>query len=318
MAMIEKPGVYDLTADEYHADPCVEPSLSSSIAKALVGETPLHAWQDHPRLNPEPAEGDEDEGKFDIGKACHSLVLGDTQAFEIIAAKSWSTKAAQDGRKAARAAGKIPLLEKQWLRVQAMAHSLKIQLARHQDASDAFTNGKPEQTLVWREGDAWCRCRLDWLPNVVSLGGGLARRGKFFDDYKSTTCADPDAWSRRLFELGFDMQDAFYRRGIRALGLCDDPTFRFIVQEVKAPHAMCSVALMPGALDLAEHKVARAIDIWTTCLRTGQWPGYPLRTCYVDVPPWHEAAFIARDSRAYDSERDAKAADQFHRPLEDA
>lgn len=287
---ISKPGVYDISESDYHADNFLpEPSLSSSIAKMLVNATPLHAKQAHPRLNPDHES--EDSDRFDIGKAAHSLVLHDPMAFAVIDAPDWRTKDAREKRDAARAAGKIPLLEMRWLSVQAMAHAARIQLDRHHEAKTAFTNGKPEMTLVWREGETWCRSRLDWLPNA----------GKFFDDYKSTTCADPDAFSRILFNLGYDIQCAFYRRGIKALGLHDDPAFRFVAQEVDMPHPLSVVALMPSALDLAEHKVARAIDIWQACIRTGEWPGYPLRTCYIEAPPWHEAQFLARDARAHET-----------------
>src|SRR5262245_291549 len=158
-----KPGVYDLSSEDYHRDPCPEPSLSSSIAKLLVNSTPLHAWTAHPRLNPDFIR-DEAE-KFDIGKACHSLILHNVQSFEIIDAEDWRTKEARAKRDAARNAGKIPLLTEQWVRVAAMAHAARIQLNRHREASDAFTNGTPEQTLIWREGPTWCRSRLDWRPN---------------------------------------------------------------------------------------------------------------------------------------------------------
>lgn len=301
---IDKPGVYDLTADEYHADPCVEPSLSNSIAKVLVMQTPLHAWTAHPRLN--PGFEREEHSKFDIGNACHALILRDERAFKIVRAENWTTQSAQESRSIARIAGQIPLLTHQWISVECMARAARIQLDRHAEARDAFTNGKPEQTLIWREGCVWCRARLDWLPNA----------GRFFDDYKSTKIAHPDDWARNLFKLGFDMQAAFYSRGIKALGLCNDPVFRFIVQEVEMPHALSVVALMPGALDLAEHKVARALDIWQRCIQSDHWPAYPTRTCYVDVPPWAEAQFTARDAAAYDAQRDAEIVDQLHRPLE--
>lgn len=289
---IDKPGVYDISADEYHADPCPEPSLSCSVAKLLINSTPLHAWTAHPRLNPGfEAEADE---KFDLGSAAHSLILHDPKIFAVIDAADWRTKDAKAKRDAAREAGKIPLLTEQWIRVEAMARSALIQLSRHEEAAGAFRDGVPEQTLVWQEGDVWCRARLDWRPNT----------GDIFDDYKSTAAlADPDAFSRILFNIGHDVQAAFYRRGIRALGLSRNPVFRFIVQELDTPHALSVIALMPSALDLADHKVARAIDIWRECLGADEWPGYPSRTCYVEAPLWHEQQFMARDARYHEMRR---------------
>lgn len=303
---IAEPGVYDLTAEEYHSDPCFEPSLSNSIAKLLVSRTPRHAWAAHPRLN--PAYEAEHADKFDLGSAAHAFMLNDELAFAVIDADDWRTKEAKAIRDDAREAGKIPLLKEQWERVQMMVRSGRRQLDAHKEASNAFTNGSPEKTLIWKEGDVWCRARLDWAPNS----------GPFFDDYKTTSAsADPDEWARILFSLGFDMQAAFYLRGIKALGLHKDPQFRFVVQELSEPFALCVMGLVPAALDLAEHKVARAIDIWRTCLKANYWPGYPDRTCYIEAPAWHEAQFLARDERAHDTMRRVKpSAEQLQQAMD--
>ncbi len=290
--LIEKPGIYEIPADLYHSDPCPEPSLSNSVAKALLTKTPRHAWCAHPRLN--PAFAAEESEKFDLGKAGHSLMLHDPNTFEIIDAADWRTKEAKAKRDDARNSGKIPLLKEQWDRVEMMVRSGRRQLEAHKEASDAFTNGKPEMTMIWKEGDIWCRARLDWLPNS----------GDLFDDYKTTAAsADPDQWQRLLFNLGYDMQAAFYCRGLKALGISKKPTFRYIVQEVDEPFALCVMALAPSAMDLADHKVARALEIWRSCLKANQWPGYPDQTCYVEAPAWHEAQVLARDERGEDAIR---------------
>lgn len=292
---IDKPGIYEISAEDYHADPCPEPSLSSSIAKIIYNRTPRHAWTAHPRLNPN-FEPKSDE-KFDIGSAAHSLILGDPKKFEIIAASDWRTKEAKAARDAARAAGKIPLLTEQWDRVNAMVAAGLAQLATHADAKGAFTNGKPEQTLIWQEGGIWCRARLDWKPNS----------GTIFHDYKSTEAsANPDAWQRICFHIGFDIQAAFYRRGIRALGLSGNPEFKFVVQETEEPFGLCVIGLMPGAVDLADcKKVEEAIRRWKWCLTNNRWPMYPDRTCYIDAPAWHENEVLAREVRDDDRAREA-------------
>lgn len=297
---IDKPGVYDLSAEAYHADPCPEPSLSSSIAKLLVtpGATPMHARHECPRLNPdyEPEESE----KFDLGKAAHSMILRDPQAFEIIYAGDWRTAIAKEKRDAARKAGKIPMLEHQYEEAVQMVAAARVQLDAHSEGP-LFVDGKPEQTMVWFEGDVTCRARLDWRPNS----------SRFYPDYKSTgASADPDLWQRTMYGMGADMQAAFYIRGIRALKLCDRPEFRFVVQENYKPFALSVVGLKPGALDLADRQVERAIAIWSDCRRANRWPGYPTRTCWIDAPAWHEATLMAREVRTEDAkaiERSQKA-----------
>lgn len=296
MTKITAPGVYDLDHATYHADNFLpEPSLSSSIAKLLVtpGATPMHARHECPRLNPE-FEPEESE-KFDLGAAAHAYLLHDERAFSIIAANDWRTKAAQEARTAARAAGKIPLLAEQAERVLDMVAAARVQLDAVEEWDAFFLpgHGEPEQTMVWNEDGIYCRARLDWRPNT----------GRIFPDYKSTAAsADPDLWQRTMYGMGADIQAAFYLRGIKALKLCDRPEWRFVVQENYKPFALSVIGLAPGALDLADRQVERAIAIWSECRRENRWPGYPTRTCWIDAPEWHEAKLMARETRDHDAE----------------
>lgn len=277
-------GLHVMTAAEYHADPCPSPSLSSTLARVLLAQSSAHAWWAHPRLNPDFTP-DEDE-KYDVGTAAHALLLEGGGAFEIVPAASWRTRDAKEHRAAALAAGKRPLLAHQWANVQEMVVAARHQLAAH-EAPIPFTGGKPEQTLVWREDDVWCRARLDWLHD------GERR----IDDYKTTTgTANPEAWSRTLFGAGYDVQAAFYLRGVRALFEVE-ATFRFVVQETAPPYALSVVSLMPEALDCAHRKVEYAIKVWRECMTTGQWPAYPTRTCYAEAPPWEIARWTEREAR---------------------
>lgn len=286
---IDRPGVYEISAEDYHADCCAEPSLSSSTGKQLVtpGATPMHARHDSPRLNPD-FEPDEEQ-KFDLGKAAHSLILRDPQAFEIISAADYKTSAAKALRDAARAVGKIPLLEHQFVNATEMVTAARIQLDGHEDGP-LFVDGTPEATMVWEEDGVWCRARLDWRPRV----------SRFWPDYKSTAAsADADLWQRTMYGMGADFQAGFYLRGIRKLKLCDRPEFRFVVQENYKPFALSVIGLMPGALELADRQVARAIEIWRECRRANRWPGYPKRTCWIDAPEYHEARLMAREEREH-------------------
>jgi len=287
---IDRPGVYEIPAEDYHADNFLpEPSLSASIAKLLVtpGATPMHARHECPRLNPdyEPKELE----KFDLGAAAHALLL-DPGKFAIIDAADWRTKAAKDERDGARMRGLIPILTHQWESITQMVLAAREQLDAHQDGP-MFTDGTPEATIIWLEDGVYCRARLDWRP----------KKSRIFPDYKSTAAsADPDLWSRTMYGMGADMQAAFYLRGIRALNLCDRPEFRFVVQENFKPYALSVIGLMPGALELADRQVARAIEIWRECRRANRWPGYPTRTCWIDVPEYHEARIMAREIREHE------------------
>ena len=281
----------DLPADLYHADIVDNrrPSLTASIAKLLCLASPRHAWTAHPRLNPD-FERDTDP-KYDLGTAAHAWLLEGRQAVHVVHAADWRTNAAKDARDEARLAGRIPLLAKDYDALERMVEAADYQLSVHEADPRPFTDGAAEQTLVWDETGVLCRARLDWSRDDRAC----------IDDYKTTgRSANPESWSRTLFGMGYDVQAAFYLRGLAAVagpavaGMAD---FRFVVQETSAPYALSVISLSPAALQLADDKVAWAIDLWRRCMDQDDWPGYPTRVCYADAPPWEETRWLEKEAR---------------------
>jgi hypothetical protein len=277
-----------MPAPAYHADPCPEPSLSSTIVKMLCLESAAHAQYAHPRLRPLDAADDDDHtGYKDLGTAAHALLLEGATCVTVIDAPDFRTKAAQAARELAYAEGRVPLLATRWREVQAMVACARAQLARHTDGGAAmFTDGQPEQTVVWQEDDGtWCRARLDWYrPGAI-------------DDYKTTSAsANPDTWTRTMFTAGHDIQAAWYLRGFRAL-TGTDAVFRFAVQEAYPPYALAVIGLGPDALVLAEKKCLYALDRWRDARRRNHWPGYAARTCWATLPMAHEAWWLEKEMR---------------------
>ena len=283
--MILKEGIHNIDAATYHSDPCPQPSLSSSIGKIMLGQSPRHAYTAHSRLNPDFVP--EESGTFDIGAACHRELLGKGSDIVIVNAKNFQTKAAQEARDAARAAGQIPILPHQHEDMVRMVKAARLQIENHDEAAGAFTNGLPEQCLIWQEDGFWCRCYLDWLP---------ADR-KFFDDYKTTTDASPEACVSRVYQNGYDFQAAFYRRGIRKILGVESPRFRNVFQEKDDPYGLTVASLTPAAVEMADRKVEAALNMWKWCMTENRWPGYPSRTVYIDPPGWEEKRWLEREER---------------------
>lgn len=280
------PGIFDISEDAYHSDPCDEPSLSSSLAKLLLSKSPAHARLAHPKLNPDRKEIN--NKMFNLGKAAHKMILGKGSEFEIIPFSDFKTKVAQEARDQAYSSGKIPLRQEDFEQVKAMAASCWAQLKHHEEAPNAFMGGKAEQTLIWKEDSIWCRSRLDWLPSL----------GNVFYDFKTTgQSAAPDDVQRVFFNLGYDIQAAFYSRGIRKLLGIIEPVFRFVIQETEPPYALSVVQISPGDMAVADRKVVNAIKWWEWCLKNNKWPGYPSRVAHINAPIWHEQKWFDREDR---------------------
>jgi hypothetical protein len=281
------PGAYRIQAAKYHDDPAERPSLSASMANVLLTRSPRHAWVNHPRLNPKFQR--EHSTDFDLGNAAHAVLLGDQVSVDVIQANDWRTNAAKEAREASWAAGRLPLLDRQYARAKAMASAAHVQLATH-EVGDVFSGGTPEVTLIWKEGDTWCRCLLDYCPEPPE-------KAKAIYDYKMCSgSANPESLMNRLVGTGADLQAAWYRRGYRAV-FGRDVAFRFVAQELDYPHALSVVELDAFSMSIADRKIEDALGLWRRCVAENRWPSYPSKVVSLELPGHHEHRVIERENR---------------------
>jgi len=297
---ITSPGIYQLTADEYHADPVAGGSLSSTGARKLLDPS-CPALFKHWRDNPE-----EHKPHYDFGQAAHAHLLGIGRPIHVIDAGDYKKKAAQEERDEAYAANEIPLLSEQWETVDAMV----AQLRAHPVANALFDpeNGAPEQTIVWRDrrtGVA-CRAMLDWTPN---RGNGRL----IVPDYKTTARAvDPRSLEKTLAEHGLHQQGAWNLDAVQAAGLTGDldPAFLLVFQSKVAPFLVNVVQIDPHALMWGDLLNQEARATYAHCTRTGRWPGYEHVTS-IDLPRYTvrqlEDAQEAGDLTRYSDRKQAAA-----------
>lgn len=279
--MITEPGVYDIPEDEYHEDPIEGGSLSSTGARMLLPPSCPALFRHRTAY---PTYRDE----FDFGTAAHRLVLDNGPEIEVVGAYDWRTKAAKEARDKARAEGKVPLLEDDYARVQAMAAAIK----EHPEASELLdpSTGKAEQTLVWRDDRTgiWRRARLDYLKydgDHVTIV-----------DYKTTRSANPGAISKSIYEYGYHQQQEWYTDGLLTLG-AQDVEFRFIFQEKSAPYLVTVVRLDPDAVLWGGVLNRKAIDVYQRCVLTGEWPGYTDKCLELSLPGYALAQYERADER---------------------
>jgi len=273
---VTEPGVYDLTAETYHADPVPERlgrSLSASGAKKLLPPScpAIFEWE---RRNGRPPKD-----AFDFGHAAHQMVLGVGAEIATIDAKDWRTKAAAEAKDAAHAEGKIPLLAKDFQVVAAMAGAIR----SHPIASVLLdpANGKPEQSLFRQdESGVMLRSMLDWLPDS---GDGRM----IVPDYKTSVSAAPEKFRKASADFGYHQQAAWYIDMVLALGLAEDAAFVFVVQEKTAPYLVTVFEPDAQALRIGREMNRRAIDIYASCQSSGVWPGYSTEVELLSLPPWY-------------------------------
>jgi hypothetical protein len=280
------PGVYyDIAAADYHADPCEEPSLSSSIANLLLTKTPAHARIAHPKLNPDFARST--NAAMDLGSVAHEILLGKGAGFEISPFDDYRTKEARTWRDDVLARGLIPIKAGDHARAQQMAKAVHERVARTAEAAGVFWLGRPETVIVWRDNDTMCRAMIDWLYpdfsqvyDLKTTGSGLGNRAL-----------------QSKIASGLDVQAAFYLRGLEHV--MPDHAGRFVLRwvfvEDEEPFESRIIELDATTRALGERKCSWAIETWKRCLWANDWPGYPRKIERLEYPAWAENAWLARE-----------------------
>lgn len=287
-------GVHQIEAEAYHRDPCPEASLSSTLAKTMLAQSPLHAWTASPRLNPdwEPV----DKKTFDIGRAAHRAVLGAGGDYiaipeEILASNgAASTKEAKAFIADAQAAGKTPLKEAEVDQIHAMRDKAAAKLAALQIDLDP---ARSEMVAIAQIDGVWCRAMIDNVPLDARLP---------IYDFKTCENASPEACQKAILNYAYDVQAEHYRQVWHA-ATGEDRVFRFVFQEKSAPHEVCVIELGADTLLIARKKIARAREMWGICMQNAQWPGYPLGVHRVDLPTWAIERWLERESYEADHKR---------------
>ena len=257
--------------------------MSRSVIKQLLTQSPHHAWFNHPRLNPD-YQPEESETKFDIGTAAHALLLQGLDCAVVIDADDWRKKDAKEARDAARSIGKIPLLKHQWADVEKMVETANIALGTSELCINIWHDGDSELTYIWKEGETWCKARPDWISMDRAL----------IIDYKSTgASAAPEDYVRIAVSTGLDIQDSWYRRGVRAID-GTDPDFIFMVQENFPPYLCSFIRLDMMFQDMGYEKVKKGLSTWRKCMESNDWPGYSTDIYTLEVPPWALASWELR------------------------
>ncbi|WP_454232072.1 PD-(D/E)XK nuclease-like domain-containing protein [Mycolicibacterium fortuitum] len=264
--------------DTYHAD---RGSLSVSGAKLLLPPSCPAKFRYAMDNERKPKK------EWDFGHVAHHLVLGKGAEFTVLdpavhglkADGSVSEKPAlttkwKDAAKDARARGQVPIsladfTKAELLAAKVLAHPVAGPLFRDGDAEVSLYHTDPE-TGVQKRG------RVDWLePN-----GDI-------DDAKTSTTANPAELITKFWKLSYFMQAAWYIDLVVALGIAENPRFRFVVVEKEPPFAVTVVEYDDQAIAEGRRLNRQAIDLYARCRDRGEWPGYAdNEVVTISLPGW--------------------------------
>ena len=266
--IITEPGVYDMPMGWYHDNCCDGPSISSSGLRTIIQKSPLHYWYNSP-LNPDRAEEDDDEEStyMRVGKAAHTLLLEPDLFRSMFVTRpgcwaDWRTNAAKTWRAEKIAEGFTVLSPAEMEQIIGIHDALK----KHPLYREGLLEGDIERALIWRDSKTgvWLKARPDALP----------RGSTILSDVKVTTDCRDDKITRKIFDMGYDMQLALGGIGMKRVLNRDIDEFVIVAVESKKPHGIRIAAIDHDEIYRATCLLRKALDDFAECYRTGEWPSF--------------------------------------------
>lgn len=139
-------------------------------------------------------------------------------------------------------------------------------------------SGDIEVSVVWQERNGvLSKARMDRVSKDLA-GGTIV-------DLKTTTDASLLQFERRIFQMGYHRQGAWYLRAAAAQGIkCGHYTI--IAIEKEPPYESATYRLTEQAIDAGWQQIEPLLDIYAECAEKNDWPGYPDEVKDIGLPPY--------------------------------
>jgi exodeoxyribonuclease VIII len=172
--------------------------------------------------------------------------------------------------------GRTILTDEQHAQLMAMRDAVM----DHPMARALLTNrpGVAEHSVYWNDpitGEL-CRCRPDfWREDDVIV------------DVKTTDDASPEGFAKSIANWRYDVQDPYYRDGIKLATGRTIKAFVFLAVEKKFPHAVGCYVLDQESIELGRAQYRADLNRFHECRVSATWPGYGDKIQTITLPAWH-------------------------------
>ena len=240
----------DIPNEVYHS----EVGISSSTLRKF-GHSQLHAVNDVQKTT----------DAMNFGTAAHYMLVEGEQAYNqevAVLMGSPYTKAYKEN--------KADMLERYDCVIKEIEDThIKGMKANIIDEADMYlqAEGKlPEASFFWYEDKVLCKCRPDLICPPFK---DLYKPGEIYVvDYKTTKSCDPKEFADSVKYWGYDMQAAWYRRGMEKAGY-SVKEFAFVAQEKVPPYASKVFVITDEQMDRAWDKMQVFLDAYNKYLYDG-------------------------------------------------
>lgn len=223
-----------------------------------------------------------------MGSAFHKFVLepdGFDAEFAICPTVDRRTKAGKEvwARFQEESGGKSVLMEWMFHQVISMANAVH----SHPMAHFLTTDGEIETSIYYKDDLTGIDCKV--RPDIIKRVGDK----RVIVDLKSCVSAATEDFRRQAINMGYDMQAAMYREGVKA-ETGEECDFVFVAVEKEPPYLInviqCDELLIKHGYDLYREY----LGMYKECSESGNWYGYNGAFGQINelrLPAWLESQY---------------------------
>ena len=241
----------DIPNEVYHN----EVGISSSTLRKF-GHSQLHA------INEEQYTTD----AMNFGTAAHFMLVEGEQVFNnevAVLMGSPYTKAYKENKADMLERYSCVIKEAELDHIKGMKENIVAEADMYLQAEARLT----EASFYWYEDKVLCKCRPDLICPPFKE---LHKPGEIYVvDYKTTKSCSPEQFADAVKYWGYDMQAAWYRRGMQKAGY-EVKEFAFVAQEKVPPYASKVFIITDEQMDEAWSKMQGYLDDYNKYLDTGK------------------------------------------------
>lgn len=289
-----------MSMDLYHSQRvCPGPSVSSTGLRQIALQSPHAFWKTWDG-NPDRYPPKEPSDSLVLGRAVHSLILGDevfedhfifvpdgaprrptaTQINAFERDGKWSD-AASDGAVFweafdKKAAGRLLLSPDQMEKITRMAENL----AANPHCVELLRSNRTEISMIWKDEATgiWVKSRPDCIPN----------NGADFSDLKTFAPKSRDlilSAQRSITDFGYAMQMALAVMGSEQVFGASVKECALVFIQTSEPYEVIPVRIDEDSLYWARVLCRHGLDKMAECLKSGDWPGVGVEMTTYSYPP---------------------------------
>jgi exodeoxyribonuclease VIII len=209
------------------------------------------------------AEKREETRAMLLGTLTHALVLEGKDLEQLVAVKPEGMNlATKEGKAWKESAGDLPIIsEDEADDIEMMVYSI----LRNPHAAAMLKACQQRETPLFANiRGVGCKALLD--------AHGTDGVEWVVCDLKTTDDASPEAFARKVANLHYDMQAAFYCQVLAAVHQVETPPHWYWIAVEKKPPYTCAVYRGHEWMEGGESKVERALERLKECRESGNWP----------------------------------------------